>query len=357
VEGKTADDQFFMKLVIFAGGIGTRLWPLSRVNSPKQFDKIFNGVSTLQLAFRRTAPIFGVENIYIQTVPLYREIIAEQLPELPSENILVEPCRRDLGPAVCYAASELRWRGYGGAMAILWSDHLIKRVEQFTGALSAAEELIGVDSERFVFLAERPRFANNNLGWIKLGAHCGETGGYSIHSFGGWKYRPPMGECAAMFDSGDYFWNPGYFVTSVDFLLDCYKRLAPGIYEAVSSGKYEEAETLHFDEAIIERLDLSRAAVIKMDMGWSDPGTLYALKEALQKSCEDNVVHGEVAAYDTSDSLLYNLEKGKVLAAVGLSGMVVINTPDALLVVPKSEVVHVTKLIKKMEESGLRKYL
>jgi mannose-1-phosphate guanylyltransferase len=346
-----------MKLVIFAGGIGTRLWPLSRVNSPKQFDKIFNGASTLQLAFGRTAPVFGANNIFIQTVQQYRDIIAAQLPELPPENILVEPARRDLGPAVCFAALELQRRGYTGAMAILWSDHLMKETEQFTGALSAAEELIEMDPNRFVFLAEQPRFANNNLGWIKVGDKKGETREFPVHRFAGWKYRPPMEECAQMFASGEYFWNPGYFITSIDFLLDCYQRLAQEIYNAVAADNYQQAEALHFDEAIIERLDLSRASVIKIDMGWSDPGTLYALKEALQKSCEENVSHGEVAAFNTTDSLLYNLEKGKILTAVGLSGMVVINTPDALLVVPKSEVVHVTRLIKKMEASGLNRYL
>jgi mannose-1-phosphate guanylyltransferase len=346
-----------MKLVIFAGGIGTRLWPLSRVNSPKQFDRIFNGHSTLQLAFNRTAPVFGAENIFIQTVEPYRRIIAEQLPELPRENILIEPSRRDLGPAVCFATAELKRRGYCGALAILWSDHLMKRTEEFTGALSAAEKLIDAEPDRFIFLAEQPRFANNNLGWIKIGEPIALHDKFPLYRFAGWKYRPPMTECVEMFGSGDYSWNPGYFITSIDFIWDSYQRLAPEIFKPVVSGHYGEAVAKHFDEAIIEKLDLSRAAVIKLNMGWSDPGTLYALKEALQKSCEENVAHGQVAAYNTSDCLLYNLEKGKILTAVGLNGMVVINTPDALLVVPKSEVVHVTKLIKKMEQSGLNKYL
>jgi mannose-1-phosphate guanylyltransferase len=346
-----------MKLIIFAGGIGTRLWPLSRVNSPKQFDKIFNGFSTLQLAFGRIAPVFGAENIFIQTVEPYREIITAQLPSLPRENILIEPCRRDLGPAVCFAAGELWRRGHRGAVSILWSDHLMKRTEQFTGALKAAEDLIDLDQERFVFLAEQPRFANNNLGWVKVGEKSGEANGFSVHKFAGWKYRPPSCECAEMFATGEHFWNPGYFVTSIEFLLDCYRKLSPEIYKPVMAGKYEEAAAMHFDEAVIERLDLSRAKVIKLNMGWSDPGTLYALKEALEKSREENVAHGQVIAFNTNDSLLYNLEKNKILAAVGLNGMVVINTPDALLVVPKNEVVHVTCLIKKMNELDLQQYL
>jgi mannose-1-phosphate guanylyltransferase len=357
LSGGGAADFQPMKLVIFAGGIGTRLWPLSRVNSPKQFDKIFNGASTLQLAFSRIAPVFGATNIFIQTVEAYRKIIIEQLPDLPRENIFIEPARRDLGAAVCFAAVELRRRGYAGAMAILWSDHLMKRTEEFTGALSAAEKLIDAEPDRFIFLAERPRFANNNLGWIKLGAKVGEKDKFALHRFGGWKYRPAADECGKIFEQGDYFWNPGYFITSIDFLWQSYQRLAPEIFTPVSSGNYDQAPKKHFDEAIIEKLDLSRATVVKVDMGWSDPGTLYALKEALQKSCDENVAYGRIAAYNTEDCLLYNLEKDKVLATVGLSGMVVINMPDALLVVPKSEVVHVTKLIKKMEESGLEKYL
>jgi len=109
-----------MKLVIFAGGIGTRLWPLSRVNSPKQFDKIFNGASTLQLAFGRIAPVFGAENIFIQTVEQYKDIVVEQLPKLPRKNILIEPSRRDLGrpsvlppPSSTAAATPAPWRFFG----------------------------------------------------------------------------------------------------------------------------------------------------------------------------------------------------------------------------------------------------
>lgn len=346
-----------MKLVIFAGGVGTRLWPLSRVNSPKQFDKIFNGQSTLQLAFDRIAPVFGAENIYIQTSPLYGPMIGQQLPLLPKENILVEPSRRDLGPAVCFAMNEMKKRGEGGAVSLLWADHLMERKDEFTEALKAADKLVSANPDRFVFLAERPRFANNNLGWIKVGKRKGAIDLYDIHGFEGWKYRPPQEECDEMYKSGTAFWNPGYFVTSIDYLLDSYRRLAPEIYDHIIANRYDQAAALHFDEAIIERLDLSNAVILKTNMGWSDPGTLYALKEALEKSHSENVIHGKVSSINSEDSLLYNLDESKVLAAVGLKGMVVVNTQDAILVAPKDEVVHITKLLKKMKEEGLSQYL
>jgi mannose-1-phosphate guanylyltransferase len=346
-----------MKLVIFAGGKGTRLWPLSRENSPKQFDQIFSGKSTIQLAVDRIAPVFGAENVFIQTLESYRQVIQEQLPQLPPENIIIEPERRNLGPAVCLCMTELKKRGYDGPVSLLWADHLMERVDEFTGALAIGEKLINEKPNRFVFLAERPRFANNNLGWIRVGEKVGELDGSDYHSFAGWKYRPPVEECDRMFRAGDYFWNPGYFITSIDFLIEQYQKLAPQIYADVTSGNYQNAEKIHFDEAIIEKVDLSDAIVIQTNMGWSDPGTLYALKEALEKSSESNVVNGNVVELDTKDCLLYNLEEKKLVTAIGLEGVVIVNTPDALIVVPKNEVVKITKLIDKLKDQNLNEYL
>jgi len=346
-----------MKLVIFAGGKGTRLWPLSRENSPKQFDQIFSGKSTIQLAVDRIAPVFGIENIFIQTLPKYAKTIQEQITDLPTENIIVEPERRNLGPAVCLSMVELKKRGFDDAVALLWADHLMERVDEFTQALQIAEELIKKNSDRFVFLAERPRFANNNLGWIKVGEKAGELNGVDYQSFAGWKYRPATEDCDRMFREGNYFWNPGYFITSIDFLIAQYQKLAPQIYSDVTGSNYANAEKLHFDEAIIEKVDLSDAIVLQTNMGWSDPGTLYALKEALQTSRESNVTQGLNVTLDTKDSLIYNLEEGKLITTIGLSGMVVVNTPDALIIVPKDEVVKITKLIDKIKDEGQEKYL
>ncbi len=346
-----------MKLVIFAGGIGTRLWPLSRENSPKQFDRIFGGKSTLELAIERLKTRFSIEDIFIQTLENYRPLIMEQIPDLPADNLIIEPCRRNLGPAVCLSVLELKRRGHSGPMAILWADHLMEKPEEFVNALGSAEALINEDGDRFVFLAEKARFANNNLGWIHVGDKLGEKEAFAYYAFRGWKYKPGVEECGQMFESGEYFWNPGYFITSIEFLEKQYKTLAHETYEAVSSGAYETAEAIHFDRAIIEKVDLGGAVVIKTAMGWSDPGTLYALKEALAESEEEVITRGNVSALACADSLLYNLEDKKLLTAIGLSGMVVVNTPDALIVVPKEEVVNITKLVGQLREEGKQAYL
>jgi mannose-1-phosphate guanylyltransferase len=346
-----------MHLIIFAGGVGTRLWPLSRENSPKQFDKIFSGKSTIQLAIDRIAPYFGIDNVFVQTVDKFSGVIAKQLRNLPTDHILVEPARRDLGPAVCFAMLELKKRKIAGPVALLWADHLMENTEEFVKALQLGENLIKEDPDRFIFLGEEPRFANNNLGWVKIGKKIGRIDSADYFAFEGWKYKPPMAECDKMYKSGKYYWNPGYFISSVEFILKQYKNLSPQIYNAVSKNKYATAEALHFDTAIIEKVDMTNAVVIKTNMGWSDPGTLYALKEALEKENGANVVKGNVVEIDSSDSLIYNFEKKKLITAVGLQGMVLVNTRDALIVVPKEKVVRVTDLLKKIKDMGLHEYL
>jgi mannose-1-phosphate guanylyltransferase len=346
-----------MKIVIFAGGAGTRLWPLSRENSPKQFDKFFDGQSTIQLAYERVAPVFGAQNIYVQTTAKYAQDIQSQLPELPVKNIFLEPERRDLGPAVCYAVNEFDKLGYSGPVAIIWADHLMERVAEFREALQTGEKLIDKDPNRFVFLAEKPRFANNNLGWMKVGKKKGEIDGEAYYGFEGWKYKPEKALCDEMFASGQYFWNPGYFITSIAFIKKCYQELAPEIYEKVVNGNYAEAPKVSFDNAIIEKVGLSSAVILKTAMGWSDPGTLYALKEALAKKAADNVTKGNVIDFETKDSLIYNLEEKKLVATVGLEGMVVVNTPDAIVVAHKDNVVKISELVKEMKKRKLDKFL
>jgi len=346
-----------MKLVIFAGGVGTRLWPLSRENSPKQFDRVFSGKSTLELAVERVAPAFGLDNIYIQTQIKYKPAIIALLPSLPEGNIIIEPARRNVGPAVCFAMVELKRRGFSGPVAILWADHLMARVDEFIKALKIGEKLIVENPDRFIFIAEKSRFANNNLGWIKIGDKAGVMDKNDYFSFSGFKYRPPVDECAQMHESQYYFWNPGYWITSIDFLIDQYKKLSPEIYEQVMKDEYGKTEKLHFDQAIAEKIDPNNAVVLTTDMGWSDPGTLYALKEALEKNPGENVVKGKVSVFDSNDSLIYNLEENKLVAVVGLHGMIVVNTEDALIVVPKDEVVKITQLIEQLKKEGHDQHL
>jgi mannose-1-phosphate guanylyltransferase len=358
-----------MKIIIFAGGVGTRLWPLSRKSFPKQFIKMFNGKSTIELAVNRVKS-FGIENIYISTLDKYIPLVRKYFPKISRKNIVGEPALRNVAPAIGYNLIRLRKEGYKGPIAILFADHLVKNEINFINMLKTGEKIINKDPNRLVFVGVKPRFANNNLGWI----HTGKSVEHKAYKFIEWHYRPSVDKCNEMFKSGKWLWNPGYFIMDVDFALSMYEKHQPKMYKdlvkiekSIGTKKeitaikkiYPALEKIHFDNAIAEKVSKDEAVVIKADLGeWSDPGTLYALKEALIKKKEDNLIEGNVSSLETTDSLLINEEKSKLLATVGLEGFIVVNTKDVLLVVPKDKVREVSDLIKEIElDSNKKKFL
>lgn len=350
-----------MKFIIFAGGAGTRLWPLSRRNSPKQFEKILEGKSTLELALSRIKK-YGSENIFISTNRSYKSLVFSQAKTVPKQNVFFEPARRDLAAAVGLTLVQLKKRGITGPIAILWADHLMERVDEFRLALEKGKKLIEQNPNRFIFLAEEPRFPNHNLGWIHKGKNI-ETNQYK---FLGWKYRPEKKQCEKMFESREWMWNPGYFISDIDFVLSLYEKFMPEMYEKLCAmskntkkieSEYPKLESISFDNAIVEKLGHSQAVVLQVNMGWSDPGTLYAMKEALVKEKNKNYVKGNITSIHSTDSFLYNEENGKILAGIGLEGMIVVNTKDAILVCPKDQVPEIKHLLQKLEEEGNKKFL
>src|SRR5437868_1774942 len=159
-----------MKIVVFAGGVGTRLWPLSRKNTPKQFEKIVGNESMLQIAVGKLFPLFDWKDIYISTGQDYGPIVSDQLPLLPKENIIIEPQMRDVGPAVGLVTAIFAKRYPNEPFVILWgSDHLVKKEDIFRKALASAEKIIKEDPQKIVFVGQKPRFASQNLGYIEFG--------------------------------------------------------------------------------------------------------------------------------------------------------------------------------------------
>jgi mannose-1-phosphate guanylyltransferase len=361
-----------MKIIIFAGGTGRRLWPISRKNSPKQFEPIIGHKSTVQLAVARLLERFSVEDILISTNEAYLGILHEQLPEIPQVNFIGEPVRRDLAAAVGLGMVHAMNRfGPDEPVAIIWGDNYMTDQSAFLGLLNSAEKILDAGRAKMIFIGETPRFANNNLGWIGLGPELGIEAGTPFYTQESWFYRPPLDLCRKMFDSGDYVWNTGYFVSRAGYIIDAYIRFQPVIwkhlsairdaikvdeYSTVLHQEYLQIEVASFDDAIVKHIDSKDAVVLHGNTGWSDPGTLYALKEAVNPRQESNVEKGLVKSLDTRDSLLYNYEPGKLLTAVGLDGMVVVNTEDAILVVHKDDISLVKELVDDLSTSELEKY-
>ncbi len=357
-----------MKIIIFAGGAGTRMWPLSRKSFPKQFIKMFNGKSTLELAVNRVKS-FGYENVFVSTLQQYVPLTRKYLPKIPRKNIIGEPALRNLAPAVGYNLIKLRSQGYKGPVAILWADHLIKNEEEFIKTIKEAEKICLKNPDKIIFVGKKPRFANNNLGWI----HIGEKISKNLFKYKEWSYKPSAEKCEKMFKSKEWLWNTGYFVMDIDLGCYFYEKYQPEMYKGLikiekSIGKPKEKETVRkiypglekisFDDAIAKHVTSDEALVLETTMDWSDPGTLYALKEALVEKTEENLTKGDVVTKETKDSLIINEEKSKILVAIGLNGMVAINTKDATLVVPKEKVKEISEILQGFEnDKKLKKYL
>lgn len=352
-----------MKVVIFAGGVGTRLWPLSRKNSPKQFEKIVGDHTMLQLAVQKLVPEFNWNDIYISTGYKYEEAVRNQLPQLPAENILVEPEMRDVGPAVGLVTAQFVKKFPDQPFVILWgSDHLVKNEEHFRKALRSAEQIVNDNHETIVFVGQKPRFANQNLGYIEFGEEQTKINEIPVYSFKGFKYRPELSVAHEYVADGHHSWNLGYFVTTPRFLWSLFEQYAPELfdklktihdayetdtYDEVLGSIYPNIEKISFDNAILEKMDTSFGKVLSVDIGWSDIGAWEALKEAMSDTVEQNVTKGKVMIEDSMDSLFYNYTN-QLVVGIDMSSMLVINTPDVLLVCPKDSVPKIKKFVESL---------
>ncbi len=360
-----------MKAVIFAGGVGTRMWPLSRKKTPKQFAKIINHQSTLQLTVKHLRPEFDYENIYISTNKKYREIIAKQLPRVPAKNIIGEPERRDLAPAVGYLCAILAKEAPDQPFVILWSDHIRKKLANFKKALRVGQKLILENPRRFVFMGEKPDFANQNLGWIQTGRKIQSIDGVSVYQFKSWHYRPSLKEAKKYFQDKHWFWNPGYWVVTPRFVLEQYRRFIPKMYQKLlklqdSYGTkrharelektYPTMEKISFDDGILAKVEPEKAVVLGCDLGWADIGTWEALKEVLQKDPRHNLLRGKVYLYNCQDMMVYNYTP-QLVTAINLSGMVVVNTKDVILICPEESMKEIKKVVEGLEGTKKEKYI
>jgi len=354
-----------MKIVVFAGGVGTRLWPLSRKNSPKQFEKILGDKSTLQLAVDRLLPDFAFEDIYIATGRKYEKIVRQQLPKIPARNFILEPAVRDVGPAVGMAMSIIGKEHLDSPVAILWSDHFVKKERRFREVLHFAEDLVRKNNNSLVLIGQRARFANQNLGWIEFGKEIDEIRGTKVFEFKKLIYRPTLSQAEQYLEADNFAWNPGYFVTTPRFILSQFRTFTPKLYEgleriqnAIGTQNFDKTvemvyptlEKISFDNAILEKIDSRYVFVIASDLGWSDVGAWEALKEAMEKASDENVTKGKVLINDSSDNLVFNYTD-QLVVGIDLEKMLVINTDDVLLVCSKDSVPKIKKLVEKLENT------
>lgn len=357
-----------MYAVILAGGGGTRLWPLSRTARPKPFLPLTGDATLLQGTVARLQPLIGPADVFLVADGRYAGLVDEQLGDVPRANLVTEPMGRNTAAAVALAALTIERPG-DDVMAVLPADHRIADVAGFRAALAAAVEVAADGS--LVTLGIEPDAPATGYGYILAGDEPLVVRGLPVFRVQRFLEKPSEERARELIDGGRAHWNAGIFVWRRDALLDGLERLAPDILDAVRTGleggdletPYAEVRATSIDYALLEPASLEgRVAVVPIDVGWSDLGSWSALLETLSAdalaqggpSVVGHAGDGATTIDIDSTDLLVHAAGGRLVATVGLAGMVVIDTPDALLVCAADRAQDVKKIVDRLTAEGRR---
>lgn len=355
-----------MKIVIFCGGYGTRMWPISRKSSPKQFAKIIKGKSFFQLTVARFRKSYDYKDIFVSTEKKYLHLIHEQAPGIPRENIIAEPERRDNLGAVGLVTALIEKRFPGEVMFISWSDHFIARESLFLKAVKAAGEY-AAKTGMIVSVDEKPTYPSVHNGWVELGKKLAIVGNFNIVGLTKHIEKPDEKTAKELFKSGNWLINTGYRAWKADVMLSYYKKYVPEMYQGLvriieADGKphfhevlereYHNFQKESVEYAIFEKLPKDKRAVIPVEVGWEDAGTWELFYKALITPKVKTIIEGEVETelIDAERNLIIG-PKGKVIAVVGLSDIAVVDSKDGLLVCRMKDTDLVKEVFKKLEST------
>jgi mannose-1-phosphate guanylyltransferase/mannose-6-phosphate isomerase len=353
--------------VILSGGSGTRLWPLSRKNLPKQFLALGGSTATLfQQTVARARAVIADATPIVVCSDAHRFLVAEQLRALDVEgaSILLEPMPRNTAPAIALAAWQALSRDADATLLVLPADHLIGDTPRFVEAVGQALPLAAADW--LVTFGIQPDAPETGFGYIKH-AEAINDGGFRVERF---VEKPDATTARAYLAAGDYAWNSGMFLFKAQRYLDELKQYAPAMH-AASQAAFKQAKTdLDFvrvdkeafaaspdnsiDYAVMEKT--MRAAVVPMSCGWSDIGSWDALWAVSQRDDDGNRLEGDVIAIDSHNCFVRGTER-RLVAALGLHDMVVVDTPDAVMIAPRARVQDVKQLVERIKADGRQEHL
>jgi mannose-1-phosphate guanylyltransferase len=354
--------------MIMAGGGGTRLWPMSRANTPKQLLALVEEHSMFRVSVERLAPIFPPERIYVVASEALAPALKAEVPHVPEENFIIEPYGKDNGPAAALGLTVIHQRDPEATVAFLPSDHHIAYREGFCKALQAAHTLAQLG--HIVTLGISPSFPSTGFGYIQRGERLGEFEGIRAFQSAGFKEKPELERAVEFVQSGQYSWNSGMFIFKAEQALGEFARQRPelralftGLAPTVDTPAYQEevlkvwdaVERISIDFAIMEHAE--NVAVLPVDIGWSDIGSWGALFDVVALDDAGNGIKGQSPKsinIDTTNTLVY---ADKLVVTVGVNELVVVDTEDALLICHRDRTQDVKKIVAELKANQLEKYL
>lgn len=337
-------------LVIMAGGVGSRFWPMSTQERPKQFiDVLGVGRSLLQLTFDRFEGVCPSENVWVVTNRNYKALVKEQLPEIPEENILCEPCRRNTAPCIAYVSWRIKAKDRDANIVVSPSDHIVMNGEEFRRVISQCLTFTG-ETDAIITLGMKPTRPETGYGYIQADLSSSSPRNKEIFRVDSFREKPDLETAEKYIKNKSYFWNAGIFIWSVGTIVNAFRIYQPTISKIFEGmidiygtpqeqeeidKRFPECESISVDYAIMEKAE--EIFVCPADFGWSDLGTWGSLLVHTKKDLYGNGVIGEnVSLFDSHDCIVHALNKKQVVIQ-GLDGYIVAEEDDKLLICKLSE--------------------
>lgn len=357
--------------VIMAGGGGSRLWPKSRSRRPKQFLKLTSHKTMLQETLQRVTPLIPINNIYIVTTNQYVEEVRFELPNLPEENVLIEPVSRNTAIAIGLSAVHIQKLNPQALITTLASDHLINNPKEFRATLVRAL-MAAQKGDYLMTIGIHPTEPHIGFGYIHSNGLKFKVNGYPVFKVESFTEKPNLATAQAYIATGEYFWNANINAYQVKNILDSFKKHMPKLYRGlvkleeslntahykeVLSSLYENTESVAIDTGILEKA--KNVLMVPGDFGWSDIGSWRELHELSPLSIDGNVMLGDESGehlfLDTQNCLIHS--SGRLVATIGLKNMIIVDTVDALLVCPKERAQEVKDLVERIKKQKRVEYL
>ncbi len=356
--------------VIMAGGGGTRLWPLSRKETPKQLLGIFGGKTLFEIAIERLDGLFPSENILIVTVAEQAQKLMQLAPQIPAENYLLEPMPRGTAAVVALGAAAIAKKDPQGIMVVLTADHFIQNVAKFHLLLASA--CMCAESGQLVTLGIAPTFAATGYGYIETGELAGSFLSKNAFRVARFEEKPGEERAQTFVESGRYFWNSGMFIWQASVILEEIKRYLPALSNTIerltsligrdhASSKFRTAwEAIHPETIDYGIMEKSHKVVVfpVSELGWNDVGSWDSLFEVMPADKDGNILlGGKIVALNSGNSLVYSGDEHKLVVPLGVQNMIIVNTPDALLMCPRGESQQVKKLVEYLKTNHYTLFL
>ncbi|MEM6342587.1 MAG: mannose-1-phosphate guanylyltransferase [Bacteroidota bacterium] len=346
-------------IIIMAGGIGSRFWPMSRSRFPKQFHDILGrGQSLIQETYARFASIVPEQNIYVVTNEGYYDLVKEQLPRMTDDQILLEPVGRNTAPCIAYACYKIKTQNPNALFVVAPSDHLIAKEDVFREKI-----LLGLDAcekqDIIMTLGITPTRPDTGYGYIQFLDDEESRGYYKVKTF---TEKPNLEIAKSFVESGDYVWNGGIFLFSTNTIQKAFEAYLPDmaeLFSGITDAYYTEKEegaindtyttckNISIDNGIMEKAD--NVHVIPAEFGWSDLGTWGSVHENSEKDFHGNAVHGQGVVYDSFNNVVKTSKEGKIVVMKGLENYIVVDTDDALLICKKDDEQFIKQIVSDLK--------